>query len=52
MAFLLWLAAVVLVIVGIVQLIQGQLLLGLVLILAGFAVGPGGFSIFRTRSRA
>jgi hypothetical protein len=52
MGFLLWLAAVVLVIVGIVQLLQGQLLWGLLLIVAGLAVGPGGFSIFRTRSRA
>ena len=50
MGFLLWLIAVVLVIVGIVQLIQGQLLLGLLLIVVGLAVGPGGFSIFRSRS--
>jgi hypothetical protein len=51
MGFLLWLAAVVLVIVGIVQLLQGQLLWGLLLIVIGLAIGPGGFSIFRTRSR-
>ncbi|MCB1260438.1 MAG: GPGG-motif small membrane protein [Acidimicrobiales bacterium] len=49
MAALLWLVAVVLVIVGIVQLIQGQILLGLILIVVGCAVGPGGWSIFRTR---
>jgi hypothetical protein len=49
MGFLLWIIAVVLVIVGIVQLFQGQLILGLVLIVLGFLVGPGGVSIFRTR---
>ena len=46
MAFVLWLIAVVLVIAGIVQLIRGELLLGLVLIVVGFLVGPGGVSIF------
>ena len=50
MGFLLWLIAVALVIVGIVQLIQGQIILGVVLMVLGFAVGPGGWSIFRTRS--
>jgi hypothetical protein len=52
MGFLLWLIAVVLVIAGIVQLFQGQILLGVVLIVVGFAVGPGGWSIFRGRSTA
>jgi hypothetical protein len=51
MGFILWLIAVILVIVGIVQLIQGQIILGLVLIILGFLVGPGGFSIFRGRGR-
>lgn len=50
MALLLWIAAVVLVIVGVVQLVQGQLILGALLIIAGLAVGPGGWSM--TRSRA
>lgn len=50
MGFLLWLVAAILVVVGIVQLIQGQILLGLVLIIVGCLVGPGGFSIFRSRS--
>lgn len=50
MGFVLWLLAVVLVIVGIVQLLQGQIILGIVLILVGLAVGPGGYSIFRGRS--
>ena len=43
---LLWLVAVVLVIVGIVSLIRRQLVLGIVLIIAGLLVGPGGVSIF------
>jgi hypothetical protein len=49
-ATLLWILAVILV-VGIVQLFQGQILFGVLLIVAGFIVGPGGYSIFR-RSRA
>jgi hypothetical protein len=49
---LLWLAAVVLVIVGIVQLFQGQILLGALLIVAGLAVGPGGWSVFNRRATA
>ncbi len=51
MGFVLWLLAVVLVIVGIVQLLQGQIILGIVLIVIGLAVGPGGYSIFKNRSR-
>ena len=50
MGFLLWLIAAILVIVGIVQLLQGQIILGLVLIVVGCLVGPGGFSLFRSRS--
>jgi len=46
MTFILWLIAVVLVIVGIVQIIQKQYLLGIVLIIVGLLVGPGGVSIF------
>lgn len=49
MGFVLWLIAVVLVIVGIVQLLQGQIILGIVLIVVGLLVGPGGYSIFRNR---
>jgi hypothetical protein len=47
---LLWLLAVVIAIVGVVQILQGQLLLGLVLFLVAAAVGPGGYSVFRDRS--
>ncbi len=46
MRVLLWLAAVVLVVAGIVQLLQGQVILGIVLMIVGFLVGPGGYSIF------
>lgn len=49
MGFALWIAAVILVIVGIVQLFQGQILFGIVLIIVGCLVGPGGYSIFRRR---
>ncbi len=46
MAFILWLLAVVLVIAGIVQLVQRQIVLGIVLIVVGLLIGPGGVSIF------
>lgn len=49
-ATILWIIAAILVIVGIVQLFQGQIILGIVLIVAGCLVGPGGYSIFRSRS--
>lgn len=52
MGVILWLVAVMLVIVGVVQLIQGQILLGVVLIVVGLLVGPGGVSIFNRRSKA
>ena len=46
MAFLLWILAVILVVAGIVSMIRGQLLWGVVLIIVGLLVGPGGVSIF------
>ena len=46
MGTILWLLAVIVVIVGVVQLIQGQILFGAVLIVLGLLVGPGGVSIF------
>jgi len=46
MAFLLWLLAVILVIAGIVALFRRQILWGIVLIIVGFLVGPGGVSLF------
>jgi hypothetical protein len=49
---LLWIAAVVLVVIGIVQLFQGQIILGVILIIAGCLVGPGGYSIFQRQRTA
>jgi len=46
MAFILWLLAVVLVISGIVALFRKQVLYGVVLIIVGLLVGPGGVSVF------
>ena len=46
MVFILWLIAVVLVIIGIVTLVRGQVLFGILLIIVGLLVGPGGVSIF------
>lgn len=42
---LLWIIAAILVVVGIVQLLQGQIIFGALLIVAGCLVGPGGYSI-------
>ena len=39
--------AIVLAVVGVVQLIQGQIIFGIVLLIAAALVGPGGHSIFR-----
>ncbi len=44
-----WLIAVILAIIGIVQLLQGQILWAIVLFIAACLVGPGGYSIFRGR---
>ncbi|MGN6129714.1 MAG: GPGG-motif small membrane protein [Nocardioidaceae bacterium] len=46
MHFILWLIAVILVIAGIVSLFRGSILWGIVLIVVGLLVGPGGVSIF------
>jgi hypothetical protein len=46
MAFILWLIAVVLVVAGIVNIVRGSLLFGVLLIVVGLLVGPGGVSIF------
>ena len=46
MVFLLWLLAVILVIAGIVSLVRGAVLAGVVLIVVGLLVGPGGVSVF------
>jgi hypothetical protein len=50
MGFILWIIAAILVIVGIVQLFQGEILWGVLLIVLGCLVGPGGYSIFSRRA--
>jgi hypothetical protein len=45
-ATLLWLLAVVLVIAGIVSLVRGAVLAGIVLIIVGLLIGPGGVSVW------
>jgi hypothetical protein len=45
-ATLLWIIAAVLVIYGIVVLVRGAVLQGILLIVVGLLVGPGGVSIF------
>jgi hypothetical protein len=45
-ATLLWIVAVILVVAGIVTALRGQLLLGIVLVIVGLLVGPGGVSVF------
>lgn len=47
---ILWVVAAILGIVGVVQLFQGQWILGIVLIVAAFLVGPGGYSLFQRNS--
>ncbi len=47
MNFVLWIVAVIIGIIGIVQLLQGQIILGIVLLVVACLVGPGGYSIFR-----
>jgi hypothetical protein len=46
MVTLLWILAVVLVVAGIFAIIRGQMLWGIVLIIVGLLVGPGGVSVF------
>ncbi|SDC17289.1 hypothetical protein SAMN05660690_0799 [Geodermatophilus telluris] len=46
MATLLWILAVVLVVAGVLAIVRRQLLWGIVLIIVGLLVGPGGVSIF------
>ena len=46
MAMILWVLAVILVVSGIFAIFRRQLLWGIVLIVVGLLVGPGGVSIF------
>ena len=46
-ATILWIIAAILVIWGIVTIIRGGVLVGIILIIVGLLVGPGGVSIFK-----
>lgn len=46
MVFFLWLLAVVLVVAGVIALFRREFIVGILLIIAGFLVGPGGVSLF------
>jgi hypothetical protein len=50
LATILWIIAAILVIFGIVALLQGAILWGIILIVLGLLVGPGGYSIFSSRA--
>ena len=43
---ILFIIAVILVVFGIIKIVRGDLLIGIVLIVVGLLVGPGGYSIF------
>jgi hypothetical protein len=42
--------AAIIAIIGIVQLLQGQVLFGVLLLVLACLVGPGGYSLFRGRN--
>jgi hypothetical protein len=46
-ATLLWIVAAVLVIAGIVWIVRGSVAAGIVMIIVGLLIGPGGVSIFK-----
>jgi hypothetical protein len=46
-ATLLWIIAAILVIAGIIWIIRGSVIAGIVMIVVGCLVGPGGVSIFK-----
>jgi hypothetical protein len=42
--------AAIIAVVGLVQILQGEIILGIVLFVIAALVGPGGYSIFRGRN--
>lgn len=46
MEIILWILAVILIVSGIRKMMNGEALLGIVFIIVGLLVGPGGTSIF------
>jgi hypothetical protein len=49
LGFLLWILAVICAIGGVVQILQGQVIFGIVLLIVAAAIGPGGWSVFNRR---
>lgn len=49
---LLWLLSVIIAVIGVVQLLQGQVLFAILLFVAAALVGPGGYSLFGNRRTA
>lgn len=43
---ILWIAAVIIGIFGVIRIVRGDLIVGIVLIVVALLVGPGGVSIF------
>lgn len=50
MALLLWILAAILLVVGVLQLLGGHVIFGIILIIVGLAVGPGGWSVTNRRA--
>ena len=48
---LLWIIAVVVAVIGVIVLISGSIIWGIVLLILAALIGPGGYSIFRGRTR-
>lgn len=48
-ARVLWILAVIIAIIGVVQLLQGQIIFGIILLVVAAAVGPGGWSVIGNR---
>ncbi|GAB3651364.1 GPGG-motif small membrane protein [Glycomyces tarimensis] len=46
MALILWILAVILVVYGIYVIFRGRVMLGILFIIVGLLVGPGGVSVF------
>jgi hypothetical protein len=46
MATLLWILAAILVVAGIVAAVRGEVIFGIVLVVIGLLIGPGGVSVF------
>lgn len=51
MSLILGIIAFLLIIFGVIQLVEGALVFGLVLIVAGLLIGPGGVSLTRSGAR-